>query len=130
MFLCIHVRVGDEWASIFCVYSNLASYSCQMEPAISILRLHLDVGTLLVIAFEVVLLFVSETETALHVFSSDEDDALQKLAPCPKCLSRHCSANALPEINQLARARRVISSYHLHITCSRSPRAATAMRGV
>jgi hypothetical protein len=76
-----------------------------MEPAISILRSHLDVGTLLVIAFEVVFLCVSETalhvffiiwggcssdfevvflcvsETALHVFSLYEEDALQKLVP-------------------------------------------------
>jgi hypothetical protein len=79
---------------MFCIYSNLASYSCQMEPAISILRSHLDVGTLLVIAFEVVFLCVSEI--ALHVFSSYEDDARQKLAPCPKCVSEHCSANAIP----------------------------------
>jgi hypothetical protein len=66
-------------AGMFCVYSNLASYSCQMEPAISILRSHLDVGTLLVIAFGVVFLCVSET--ALHVFSSYEEDARQKLIP-------------------------------------------------
>jgi hypothetical protein len=74
-------------------YVNNISSSREI-PAILILRSHLDVGTLLAIAFEVVFLCVSET--ALHVFSSYEDDARQKLAPCPKCVSEHCSVNAIP----------------------------------
>jgi hypothetical protein len=98
--------------------STLVSYSCQMEPAISIL----------IITYEVVFLFVSET--ALHVFSSGEEDARQKLAPCPKRLPGHCSTNALPEINQLPRAGGGVSSDHLHIAFSRSTGAAAAMPGV
>lgn len=63
-------------------------------------------------------------------FSSGEDDARQVLAPCPKRLPGHCSTNALPEINQLPRAGGGVSSDHLHLTCPRSPGAATAVPGI
>ena len=64
---------------------TLVSYSCQTKPAISILRLHLNVASFLVISFyEVVFLCISKT--VLHVFSSGEDDARQKL-PSPPFLA-------------------------------------------
>ena len=104
------------------------SSTCQTELPISVPRLHLNVASLLIIAYEVVFLCVSET--ALHVFSSGEDDARQKLAPSPKRLPGHCSTNALPEINQLPRAGGGVSSDHLHLACPRSPGAAAAVPGV